>query len=684
MKKKALKLSSLISFSLLLTSLNCNYVFAEETAIDTSSYDENQLVSTQSFDRDDAINLGDNYEWEGVVDDDGTVTITGRNYVDWAEDGVLEIPETVSGYTVDAISGYGLYPAFSIFSPEVITTLKLPSTVKTIDPWTFSTFSNLTTVYLPNGNEFLSMDVHNDPFEGCTKIETLYATDDYSLSSSTLQKSVKTINFYEGVTDAYGVGFEVLTTINLPSSIQNFGWYDSPQLTTLNCSKLIEQIGITATAGCTNLRIPVNVPAGTTVWDSFYNSGITSFTADLSDAVVNKNSFRNCPNIEYFNVTGRDYHSEDGLLWEGNNLIAYPAGKSWSGNYDVPENTETIYTYAFDSCKFTSITIPENVNPNFRWDRADSFYPDRVSCVDKTNITKVRIVSGSAATDWYPTKEELSEVLGIPSSQIEFYTGNTYKISYNLDGGTNASGNPTSYVAGADPITLKNPTKKGYVFLGWKRNDISGGYENTTARADDGYFQDYTFTACWSADLPYNDVNKNEWFQNSVEYVYNNGLMTGLNETTFGPYENLARAQFAVILHRMNDEPSIEYTNKFPDVANEQWYTDAILWASDIGVVTGYSDTGNFGPGDNINREQMAVMMYRYANYLGYDTSASANFSKFKDAKNVNEFAKEAMSWAVGAGIITGKDNETRLDPQGNASRAECATIIMRFMEYYK
>ena len=112
--------------------MNCNYVFAEETAIDTSSYDDNQLVSTQSFDRDDAINLGDNYEWEGVVDDDGTVTITGRNYVDWAEDGVLEIPETVSGYTVDAISGYGLYPAFGIFSPELITTLKLPSTVKTI------------------------------------------------------------------------------------------------------------------------------------------------------------------------------------------------------------------------------------------------------------------------------------------------------------------------------------------------------------------------------------------------------------------------------------------------------------------------------------------------------------------------------------------------------------------------
>ena len=185
-------------------------------------------------------------------------------------------------------------------------------------------------------------------------------------------------------------------------------------------------------------------------------------------------------------------------------------------------------------------------------------------------------------------------------------------------------------------------------------------------------------------EIPFHDVYMTDWFYESVKYVYDNGLMTGLNETTFGPYENLARAQFAVILHRMNGSPDMEYTNKFPDVADNQWYTDAILWANEAGVVGGYTDTGKFGPGDNINREQMAVMMYRYANYLGYDTSARADISKYTDAGNVNEFAKEAMSWAVGEGIITGKYNETQLDPQGNASRAECATIIMRFVENYK
>lgn len=184
-------------------------------------------------------------------------------------------------------------------------------------------------------------------------------------------------------------------------------------------------------------------------------------------------------------------------------------------------------------------------------------------------------------------------------------------------------------------------------------------------------------------ELPFTDVPSDAWFYDSVKYVYDNGLMTGLNDTTFGPAESLARAQFAVILHRMNGEPKVEYSNRFLDVPDNQWFTDAILWANDIGVVNGYTDTGLFGTSDMINREQMAVMMYRYANYMKYDTSQKADFSKFQDADSVNQFAREAMEWAVGSGIITGTDGGTKINPQGNANRAECATIIMRFCEKY-
>ena len=187
-------------------------------------------------------------------------------------------------------------------------------------------------------------------------------------------------------------------------------------------------------------------------------------------------------------------------------------------------------------------------------------------------------------------------------------------------------------------------------------------------------------------EQPFNftDVKGNDWFYDSVDYVNASGIMTGLDATTFGPNEKLARAQLAVILHRMNEEPEMTYSALFPDVPDEQWFTDAILWAADVGVVAGYSDTGLFGTGDNINREQIATMMYRYARYKGYSLEDAADFSSYPDAAYVNEFAEEAMAWAVGNGIITGKENPVRLDPQGLATRAECATIIMRFMETFE
>lgn len=179
------------------------------------------------------------------------------------------------------------------------------------------------------------------------------------------------------------------------------------------------------------------------------------------------------------------------------------------------------------------------------------------------------------------------------------------------------------------------------------------------------------------------DVNETDWFFPYVCYVNEKGLMTGLRNTLFGAGQSLARAQFAVILHRMNQEPQVGYTAKFKDVAENVWYTDAVLWANREGIVTGYSDNGLFGPSDNINREQMAVMMYRYAKYKGNDVHEKAELNQFSDASSVSGYAKEAMQWAVGTGIISGKANGTKLDPQGYANRAECATIIMRFTEKF-
>ena len=179
----------------------------------------------------------------------------------------------------------------------------------------------------------------------------------------------------------------------------------------------------------------------------------------------------------------------------------------------------------------------------------------------------------------------------------------------------------------------------------------------------------------------YIDVSGSSWYANAVSYMYSHNLMTGLDNTTFGPGEPLARAQFAVIMHRFENEPDVSFDYIFPDVEDEEWYTDAIIWANSIGIVTGYTDTGLFCPGNDITREEIATMMYRYAKYKEYNVDVPGEITVFEDADQVSDYANDAVEWCIGSGIITGKDG--LIAPRDYTNRAECATIIMRFMEYY-
>ncbi len=177
------------------------------------------------------------------------------------------------------------------------------------------------------------------------------------------------------------------------------------------------------------------------------------------------------------------------------------------------------------------------------------------------------------------------------------------------------------------------------------------------------------------------DVKSTDWYQESVDFVSSREIMTGMGDGRFAPSKKLVRAQFATILHRMAGTPEPMYNMEmFPDVPDGQFYTKASIWAREVGVITGYND-GRFGPSDDITREQMAVMMYRYANVLQKDVSERGNLWDFPDASKVSDFAWDALGWAVGNGLITG--DQGRLNPGGTANRAECATIIMRFMNAY-
>lgn len=176
--------------------------------------------------------------------------------------------------------------------------------------------------------------------------------------------------------------------------------------------------------------------------------------------------------------------------------------------------------------------------------------------------------------------------------------------------------------------------------------------------------------------MPFTDVKKTDWFYEAVQYVYENGMMSGTGKTTFSPDTTTTRGMIVTILHRMEGSPTV-VGETFTDAADGQYYSDAVSWASANGIVSGYGN-GKFGPDNPITREQMAAILYRYAQYKGYDVSQSADLSKYTDAEQVSSYAKTAIAWANAEGLINGV-TWTTLVPQGNATRAQVATILMRF-----
>ena len=162
--------------------------------------------------------------------------------------------------------------------------------------------------------------------------------------------------------------------------------------------------------------------------------------------------------------------------------------------------------------------------------------------------------------------------------------------------------------------------------------------------------------------------------------------MNGISGTKlFDPDAQVNRAMFATVLHRMADTPKIAYNTKFPDVKDGQYYTSAILWAADKKIVSGMSD-GTYGVTQNITRAQIAKMLYEYAKLQKYDISGAASLDSFTDKDKVRAWAVGYLKWAVDAGMISGKpngDGTFRLDPDGFATRAECAKMLTMFMQKY-
>ena len=275
-----------------------------------------------------------------------------------------------------------------------------------------------------------------------------------------------------------------------------------------------------------------------------------------------------------------------------------------------------------------------------------------------------------------------------------------------------------------------NPSKRGYTFSGWTSDDVailSAGNENAsfvmpaknvtvqanwTANGTSGgstgggstggsgsgsgsteipdpsvpgsaYNYSGVSTCQRGKDCPisrFQDASANAWYHDGVHFCLQNGLMLGVTGDTFQPDAAITRGMIAAMLYRVEGQPAVSGSNPFPDVKSGSYCDEATAWAAANGIVNGY-ESGEFRPSQTITRQEMAAILYRYAQYKKLDTSVgeNTNILGFEDASQLSEYAIPAMQWAVGAGVINGTTAST-LSPSGDASRAQAANILYRFL----
>jgi len=264
----------------------------------------------------------------------------------------------------------------------------------------------------------------------------------------------------------------------------------------------------------------------------------------------------------------------------------------------------------------------------------------------------------------------------------------SYKVNFETNGGTAVD---KVEATKGKTVTLADSTKEGFVFDGWYldsefKQKASNPYEVTG---------NVTLYAKWAEKTesekddepepdddwlnPFNDVKEGSWYFEPIKYMYEKHYCEGLGWGQFGPDINLSRAMLVTILYRIENEPEVSGGSSFADVEDGLWYADAVTWAAEKGIVTGYNGN-SFAPDDLITREQIAAILFRYAQFKAQDVSESADISTFDDFHQVSSYAHEPLGWAVARGYLNGR-TETSIAPADYATRAEALTVLYRFIK---
>ena len=672
------------------------YAFSDCAALKSLTIPKN--VSSIGY---QIVELSKNFEAFYVDDANTSFTASGGALFNFDMTELLCVPYSFTAYTVPA--GVEKIADRAFYYNSKLERVSIPEGVKSIGVSAFRYCEALTNVQLPVGMETIG----DSAFSYCT-----------GLKSVSIPNTVTKIDF-----SAF-YGCDALTEVLIPASVTTikasaFGRCAALKAITVaaeNPAYSSDSKGILFNKDKTSLiQAPCAIdsyviPEGVTkIESSAFDSckALTSVTMPNTVTEAGFSAFESCGALNEVKLSDSLTTMSSGMFWKCTALKKIV----------IPAAVRQIKSSAFYGCSALQCALFLGDAPEVSADAFDMSYGYGIGYGTIAGLTLYYIdgKAGWTTPTWgdkayqtetwdgvtFPHIHEYATTVVAPTCTENGYTlntcacGNSYTDTsiealghYYKDGlCTRCGAKDPDYVGHIhkyyEHITLPTCSAKGYTTFSCSCGE---SYRDNYTDALGHEYKDGKCTRCGKIDpstvnVSFRDVSKNAWYKEAVDYAVSNGLMNGMGNNTFEPDTATNRAMLVTILWRYAGSP-VDGTNDFADVPNGQWFTQAVAWAAKNGIVTGVGNN-KFDPEGKLTREQLATILFRYAKMCEIDTSARAEFGKFEDGKKVQSWSKEAVQWAVAEGIIggTSENGKLYLDPQGNATRAQVATILMRFIE---
>ena len=544
---------------------------------------------------------------------------------------------------IDIPEGTAFINSSVFYECDKLSSVTIPDSVRGIGTSAFAKYSNLTSIKIPANVNV----IETDAFRGCSKLESIILPDKITeISSHTFRdcESLKSITIPAGVTAIGSQAFENCAGLKDVYYKGNKSAWENMTIGANNDDLLHATIHY-------GDEDPVQPAEVTLTFETNGGSKINSLSVSADTSV------------------------------DLTQYVPIKEGYTFAGWY-----SDSKLTTAVTSLKLTADAtvyakwLPAQYTLTFETNGGSKITPLPVAADTTVDLTKyVPTKEGYAFAGWYADRNLTTQVtalkLAADTTVYAKWLPAQYTLTFETNGGSKI--NALSVGAGTTvDLTQYVPVRAGYDFAGWyadRKLTTQVTFLKPTA--------DTTVYAKWEKEapvlLPFLDVTKSDWFYEDVAYVYENGLMNGVGEGLFGPEATTTRAMVVTILYRLEGEPAVTGDTPFTDLVAGQYYLDAVAWASANDIVNGVTST-TFAPNDPITREQMAAILYRYAQYKGMDTTDRGNLGSFADGNTVSPYAVEVMAWANAEGLVNGVENN-RLNPTGQAFRSQVAAILHRF-----